>query len=52
MHLTAFTVIFKKLSLYDTGAEAKYGDEFLTLSTCAYQTKNGRFVVVAKRIEE
>ena len=42
----------KKLSLYDTGAEAEYGDEFLTLSTCAYQTKNGRFVVVAKRIEE
>ena len=42
----------KKLSLYDTGVEAEYGDEFLTLSTCAYQTKNGRFVVVAKRIEE
>ena len=39
----------KKLSLYDTGAEAEYGDEFLTLSTCAYQTKNGRFVVVAKK---
>ena len=39
----------KKLSLYDTGVEAEYGDEFLTLSTCAYQTKNGRFVVIAKR---
>ena len=42
----------KKLSLYDTGVEAEYGDEFLTLSTCAYQTKNGRFVVVAKRIAD
>ena len=41
----------KQMSLYDTGVEAQYGDEFLTLSTCAYHTKNGRFVVVAKRIE-
>ena len=41
----------KQMSLYDTGVEAQYGDEFLTLSTCAYHTKNGRFVVVAKRIK-
>lgn len=26
-------------------------DKFLTLSTCAYHTKNGRFVVVARQIE-
>lgn len=39
----------KALSLYDTGVEAQFGDTFLTLSTCAYHVKDGRFVVVAKR---
>lgn len=39
----------KKLSLYDTGVEAEFGDTFLTLSTCAYHVPDGRFVVVAKR---
>ncbi len=37
-------------SLYDTELTAVYGDQLLTLSTCAYHVKNGRFVVVAKRI--
>lgn len=32
----------------ETGAE--YGDKLITLSTCAYHDKNGRYVVVAKRI--
>lgn len=41
----------KELSLYDTGVEAKYGDTFLTLSTCAYHVSDGRLVVVAKRIK-
>ena len=54
----------KKLSLYDTGVTAKFGDEFITLSTCAWYDQNGRsigtlddlgnntgrFVVIAKRI--
>lgn len=40
------------VSLYDTGVTAGYGDRLLTLSTCDYQEKNGRFVVVAKRVEE
>jgi len=39
------------LSIYDTGVTAKYGDRLLTLSTCDYQEANGRFVVVAKRIQ-
>lgn len=38
------------LSLYDTGTVAVFGDEFITLSCCAYHTKNGRFVVVGKRV--
>lgn len=41
----------KKMSLYDTGVTAEYGDTFLTLSTCAYHVEDGRLVVVAKRIE-
>lgn len=39
------------LSLYDTGVTATYGDKLLTLSTCDYQEKKGRFVVVAKKIK-
>lgn len=42
----------KELSLYDTGIEAQFGDTFLTLSTCAYHVKDGRLVVVAKRVAE
>ncbi len=39
----------KKASLYDTGKTAKYGEQLMTLSTCAYHTEDGRFVVVAKK---
>lgn len=38
------------MSYYDTGVTAEYGDQLLTLSTCDYQEKDGRFVVVAKKI--
>ena len=41
----------KKLSLYDTGVTAQFGDEFLTLSCCSYQVEDGRFVVVGKRVK-
>ncbi len=41
----------KKLSLYDTGVTAEFGDHFITLSTCVYHVTNGRFVVVAKEVE-
>ena len=40
-----------ELSLVDTGVTASYGDELLTLSTCDSAETDGRFVVVAKRIE-
>ncbi len=40
------------MSLYDTGVTAEYGDRLLTLSTCDYEEKDGRFVVVAKKILE
>ena len=40
----------KELYLYDTGVTAQLGDEFITLSSCAYHVEDGRFVVVGKRI--
>lgn len=39
----------KKESIYDTGKTAKYGEQLLTLSTCEYSQKDGRFAVVAKK---
>ncbi len=39
------------ISFYDTGVTAKFGDQLLTLSTCDYEEDNGRFVVVAKKVE-
>ena len=41
----------KKMSMYDTGVDAEYGDEFITLVTCAYHVDKGRLVVVGKRIK-
>ena len=40
---------FKSKALYDTGVDAVYGDQLITLITCTDYTDNGRFVVVAKR---
>lgn len=40
------------LAVYDTGVTAEFGDNLLTLVTCAYHVDNGRFVVVAKEIED
>ena len=36
---------------YDTGITILPGDRLLTLSTCAYHTANGRFLVVARQID-
>jgi len=41
----------KAIACYETGETAEYGDQLVTLSTCAYQTKDGRFFVVGKRID-
>lgn len=38
-------------SLYDTGVDMAYGDDFLTLATCDYSVDDGRLVVMAKRIQ-
>ena len=39
----------KEASLYDTGKNATYGEQLLTLSTCEYSQEDGRFVIVAKK---
>ena len=39
---------WKAKSEYDTGVEPQYGDRFLTLVTCSYHEKYGRFVVIAR----
>ncbi len=41
----------RTLSLVDTKARARFGDEFISLSVCAYHVENGRLVVVGKRIK-
>ncbi len=38
-----------RMSLYDTGVTAEYGDKLITLSTCDNSEEDGRFVVVAKK---
>ncbi|MBR5577864.1 MAG: class B sortase [Lachnospiraceae bacterium] len=40
-----------KLSLYNTGVTATYGDKLITLSTCDNTEEDGRFVVVAKKVK-
>ena len=42
----------KEASLYDTGKNASYGDQLLTLSTCEYSQNDGRLAVVARKIEK
>lgn len=41
-----------RLSAIDTGIVPEYGDELITLSTCAYHTEDGRFALVARKIKK
>ena len=42
----------KEKSLYNIEKTAKYGMQLITLSTCSYHVKDGRFVVVGVKKEE
>ena len=42
----------KESALYETGEMPIYGDELLVLVTCSYHTEEGKFVVVARRIQQ
>ena len=41
----------KEKSLYNIEKSASYGMELITLSTCSYHVKDGRFVVVGDKLE-
>lgn len=43
---------WKEKSEYDTGVTAEFGDRFITLVTCSYHVNEGRFVVIARLIDE
>lgn len=47
----AFVDQCKELSRYDTGITPRYGDKLVTLSTCDYALKNGRMVVIGRRMD-
>ena len=37
------------VALYDTGVEAQYGDQLITLSTCTNRSRDERFVWLADK---
>ena len=39
----------KSASLYKINKDAKYGEQLITLSTCSYHVKDGRFVIVGRK---
>lgn len=49
----SFNEFYKKcieLSFYSCNTSAKFGDKFITLSTCEYSSENGRLAIIAKRL--
>lgn len=42
----------RRRSIFDIPVDVEYGDELLTLSTCTYEFKDARFVVVARRVRD
>ena len=42
----------KKSAIYETGIEAEYPDQLITLSTCSYHTENGRFAIIGRKINK
>ncbi len=40
----------RNIELYNTYVETRLGDKFLTLSTCEYSQKDGRMVIVGRKI--
>lgn len=47
----AYVEQVKAMTPYEINATASYGDSLITLSTCAYHTEDGRFAVVARKVE-
>ena len=45
-----FVSTVKGLAFYDTGITPVYGEKLICLTTCEYTLSNGRFIVVARRV--
>ncbi len=43
---------YKNKDFYETNKKVEYRNKLITLSTCEYSNKNGRLVIVAKKITE
>ena len=48
--LNVFKDNCKRLSFFNTNEDISLSDKLITLSTCEYSNKNGRMIVVAKKI--
>jgi sortase B len=48
--LSAYMGEIRKRQVYDTGETAVFGDKLLSLSTCEYSQRDGRLIVVARRL--
>ena len=48
----SFISAVEKLSYYDTGVKAEFGDQLLTLSTCDREITDGRLVVLARKCND
>ena len=46
-----FIEMAEKYKLYNTGVKVEKGDRFITLVTCEYSNKNGRMVIIAKKVK-
>lgn len=42
----------EKYQQYSTGVKLEPDDELLSLSTCEYSSRNGRLIVLARRLNE
>ena len=50
-NFAAYQAFIESNKLYDTGVALQPGDRLLTLSTCAYHTTDGRFILVARQMD-
>lgn len=50
MEFYGFIETCRRKAIYESGHTADYGDKLITLCTCEYSQKNGRMVVIGKKI--
>ncbi len=50
-HFNEYVAGVQSESSFDTGITPEFGDQLVTLSTCAYHTNEGRFYIVGRRVK-